>query len=62
MTPNVKVLIDPNTMKIVYEVNGVHGESCTEVTALLTKDREIEDSGITEEFHLRDALPQYRDD
>lgn len=59
---NVEVLIDPRTMKIIYEINGIQGESCEEVTALLARDREIEDSGFTEEHNYREELPNYRED
>lgn len=60
MAANVKVIVDPKNMKIIYEVNGVQGESCEEITRLLTMDREVEDEGFTEEYHYREGLPNYR--
>lgn len=59
---NVIVCIDPKSMKTTFEVNGIKGESCTEVTEQLAAGREIEDQNTTEEFHYRDSLPNYRDD
>lgn len=58
----VIVCIDPKSGKSTFEVNGIKGESCQEVTAQLVAGREVEDEGVTEEFHYRESLPNYRDD
>lgn len=57
---NVIVCIDPKSGQTTFEVNGVQGEGCTAITELLAAGREIEDQNTTEEFHYRDALPNYR--
>lgn len=59
---DVIVCIDPKSMKTTFEVNGIKGESCADVTAQLAAGREIEEEGVTEEFHYRDSLPNYRED
>jgi len=62
MASNVDVIIDPKTMKVVFEVNGIQGEGCELVTAGLVGGREVEDSGVTEEHHYNSGLPNYRTD
>lgn len=57
---NIIVCIDKNTGQTTFEVNGVKGEGCMAITELLAAGREIEDQNTTEEFHYRDALPNYR--
>ena len=57
---NVIVCIDPKSGQTTFEVNGVQGESCMTITEQLAAGREIEDQNTTEEFHYRDALPNYR--
>jgi len=58
----VIVCIDKKSGKTTFEVNGIKGESCQDVTAKLVAGRVIEDENVTEEFHYRDSLPNYRDD
>lgn len=62
MASNVDVIIDPRTMQVVFEVNGIQGSSCELVTQHLVAGREVVDSGVTEEHHFESGLPNYRND
>ena len=56
---DVIVCIDPKSGETTFEVNGIKGEGCTAITDALAAGREIEDEGVTEDMHYREALPDY---
>ena len=58
----VIVCIDKKSGKTTFEVNGIKGESCGDITTQLVAGRAVEDEGVTEEFHYRESLPHYRTD
>lgn len=55
----VVVVIDPRTGKAIFEINGVQGESCTDITEQLVAGRHVEDEGFTEEHNYEAGLPNY---
>ena len=62
MAAQVEIIIDPRTGKAVFEINGVQGSSCTDITEQLVANREVEDEGFTEEYHYETGLPNYAKD
>jgi hypothetical protein len=56
------IVIDPKTGKVQYEVEGVLGASCTDITAALTKGHLVEDEQLTEDYFVPGSLPAYTSD
>ena len=55
----VTVKINPNNQEVTYEVEGVMGGKCTDITqALLANNEEVE-TQYTEEFCMPETLPDY---
>jgi hypothetical protein len=55
----VNVTIDPKTHEVKYEVQGVQGGTCTDLTKVLTQSNEVLDMQYTEEYCSTDTLPDY---
>lgn len=59
MSQKVTVTIDPKTNEVKYEVEGVMGGSCTDITEALLKGNEHMDTQFTEEYCVPEELPDY---
>jgi len=55
----IYIVIDPKTGKVEYEVNGVVGESCTDITNVLARGHEVEEERLTEEYYTPAEEPAY---
>lgn len=53
----VIVRVDPRDGTVSYEVNGVKGEKCEEITSALTRDNEELDKHYTEEYYVPETIP-----
>ena len=62
MAKEVHIIIDPKTGKMEFEVNGVVGESCTDITQVLTRSHEVEDEQLTEDYYTPNSEPVYVED
>ena len=58
----VHVIIDPDTGEVEFEVNGVLGGKCTDITAALTKGQEVLDEKLTEDYYTPQEEPAYVED
>lgn len=58
----VLIKIDPKDATITYEVEGIAGSSCTELSSALTAGQQVQDEGVTCEYHLPDVVPVSIDD
>lgn len=58
----VIAVINPKTGQVEYEVNGVVGSSCTDITDVLTTGHEVEDERLTEEYYTPTIMPAYIED
>ena len=47
------------TGESTFEVNGVEGSACEDITAALTRHNDEVDKQYTEEYHIPDTLPDY---
>lgn len=55
----VIVQIDPQTQKVTYEIEGVVGTKCTDITkALIAANEEVE-TQFTSEYCVPEELPDY---
>lgn len=59
MSAKVTVTIDPKTGERTYEVEGVGGVACDEITHAIEQSNEVKDRQYTEEYHQPDYLPDY---
>jgi hypothetical protein len=59
MSKEVRVKIDPKTCEITYEVSGVSGPSCTDITDQLVQEDEVLEQGVTDEYHIPLPVPEY---
>jgi len=53
----VTVKINPKDGTSTFEVNGVEGTKCEEITEALTRHNEEVDKQFTEEYYVPDELP-----
>jgi hypothetical protein len=53
------VTVDPKTGQMTFEVNGVVGTKCEEVTAALERNNDVVQKQYTEEHEVPDVLPDY---
>ena len=59
MAERVEIIINPATGEIEFEVNGVRGTSCTDITKLLSKGSEILQEQLTQEYYTPEELPAW---
>jgi hypothetical protein len=55
----VVVKIDPKNQEVTYEVEGVMGGKCTDITKLLLANNEEVETQYTEEYCTPEVLPDY---
>ena len=55
----VRVTIDPKDGTVKYEVNGVAGIGCEEITRALEESNEVMQKQYTEEYSEQQELPDY---
>ena len=58
----VDVVIDPKTNEVKYEVQGVVGGGCEDLTKALMQNNEVLDHQYTEEFCEPEEIPDYVED
>jgi len=51
--------INPKTNETTYEVNGVLGTSCEEITAALERSNEVVEKYISAEHGMTEDMPDY---
>lgn len=59
MSGKVTVIINPKTSEVQFEVNGVIGTKCEDITAALERDNEVLDKQYTEEYDTQQEMPDY---
>ncbi len=59
MSKEVRVKIDPKTCEIEYEVSGISGPNCTDITDKLVGDDEVVEQGVTDEYHIPLPVPEF---
>lgn len=55
----VIVRVNPKTSEVTYEVNGVEGKSCEDVTAAVVRANEEVAKQYTSEYDDTQSLPDY---
>jgi len=55
----VTMKYNPKTNESTFEVDGVEGTKCEDITAALVRHNDEVDKQYTEEYHVPDALPDY---
>jgi len=55
------VIINPKTAQVEFEVEGVLGGACTDITSALTKGQQVLEEQLTEDFFTPSAVPAYLD-
>jgi len=59
MSQKVTAIINPKTGEVTYEIEGVMGSKCAEVTAAIIASNEKKESQYTSEYEVPDTLPDY---
>ena len=62
MSQKVTVVINPKTGTMEFEVEGVAGGKCTEITDALVQSNEHVETQYTQEYEVPDTLPDYISD
>jgi hypothetical protein len=55
----VTMIHNPKTGETLFEVDGVVGESCTDITAAIIAGNEQLEQQYTEEYYTPDVMPDY---
>ena len=55
----VIVKINPETQEVTYEVDGVMGSKCTDITAALVANNDEVQTQYTAEYCVPEELPDY---
>jgi len=55
----VVVKINPANQEVTYEINGVMGTKCTDITEALRANNEEIETQYTEEYCMSETLPDY---
>lgn len=55
----IHIAINPKTGQMEIEINGVTGTGCTDITDLLSKGHQVQDSRLTEEYYVPSEEPAY---
>lgn len=55
----VQITINPKTGQVEFEVEGVLGASCTDITNALTKGHIVQDEKLTEDYYVPQEEPAY---
>lgn len=58
----INVIINKKTGEVEYEVEGVMGSKCTDITSALQKGHEILEEKYTEEYYVPEVNPAYIQD
>jgi len=59
MSARIEIVIDPKTGEVTYEVSGMPGTGCTDITSALSRGQEVLDEGLTEEYWTPQGEPAY---
>ena len=59
MSQKVTVVIDPKSGEMTFEVEGVMGGKCTDITNALVRSNDVKETQYTSEFEVPDVLPDY---
>jgi len=51
--------LDPKTGERTYEVEGMQGEACSDITKALMESNEVQEHEYTAEFCVPDEMPDY---
>lgn len=55
----VTMIFNPKTNETLFEVDGVVGESCTDITAAIIAGNEQLEQQYTEEYYTPDVMPEW---
>ena len=61
MSGETKVIIriNPKDFTVSYEIEGIKGEKCTELTDILTRGLEVKEQKYLEEYLSKEELPVF---
>lgn len=62
MSKRVHIAINPKTGQVEFEVEGVTGSGCTDITQALVKGHLVQDERLTEDFYVPQTEPAYVED
>lgn len=55
----VQITINPKTGQVEFEIEGVAGSACTDITAALVKGHIVQDEKLTEDYYIPQEEPAY---
>lgn len=59
MSMTLHAIINPDTGEVEFEVEGIAGGRCKDITELLAKGHEVMKEQLTEDFYKCSTLPDY---
>jgi hypothetical protein len=59
MAKKVHIVINPKTGQVEFEVEGVMGGACTDITQALVKGHLVQDERLTEDYYVPQEEPAY---
>ncbi len=62
MAKKIHIIVNPKTGQVEFEVEGVIGASCTDLTNALAKGHKVEAEQLTEDYFQASVNPAYIQD
>lgn len=62
MSTKIQIIIDPKSGHTEFEIQGLIGAKCTDLTAVLARGHEIKDEALTEDFYVAQQAPAFCED
>ena len=59
MAKEVRIKINPKTCEIEYEVSGLPGAGCTDITNQLVQDDDVVEQKHTDEYYIPLPVPEF---
>ncbi len=62
MPRKIQIIINPKTGEREFEIQGVIGAKCTDLSTVLARDQEVKDEQYTEDYYTPQTEPQFVED
>jgi hypothetical protein len=59
MKPTLHIVVNPKTGEVQFEVEGMMGTGCTDLTAALTQGHAVQEERLTEDYYAPQEEPAY---
>lgn len=62
MATKIQIIINPKSGETEFEIQGLIGSKCTDLTAVLAKGHEVKEEKLTEDYYEAQVRPAFVED